>query len=136
MQPTKFCTGFILAIHRGNPKQNPFSKARSPFHAVVQLYFGDPPGQSETPCTLVTFSRRFTLLPFKKIKSLAFQEVQIYIHQERMQNKRVTSSTTYFFLRFSFDDEPFHLKILPEKKYIFLRLILFIKAVEKFSSSL
>ena len=44
---------FILAIHRGNPKQ--------------------------TPCSLVTFSRRFTLFPFQKIKKLALLEVQIYI---------------------------------------------------------
>ena len=60
-------------------------------------------------------SRRFTLFPFQKIKNLAFLELQIY-HHKRTQIKRVTSSTTYFFFRFSFDDEPFHHKIFAEEK--------------------
>ena len=42
-----------------------------------------------------------------------------------MQSKRVTSSTTYFFLRFSFDDEPFHLKIFTVEK-IYLSSLHFI----------
>ena len=128
MQPTKFCTfffffwrppgqsetdslftghhftqlsNFILAIHRGNPRQS--------------------------PCSLVTFSRRFTLFPFQKIKNIALLEMQIYLHQERIhvQTKRVTSSSTYFFLRFCFDDKPFHLKIFTREK-IYLSSLHFI----------
>ena len=90
--------------------------SRAAYQVLYNFILAIHPGQSETPCTLVTFSRRFTLLPFKKIKILAFLDVQIYIHQERMQTKRVTSSTIYFFLRFSFDDEPFHLKIFTGEK--------------------
>ena len=64
------------------------------------------------------------LFPFQKIKNLALLDVQIYIHQERIQTKRVTSSTTYFFLRFCFDDEPFYLKIFTGER-IYLRFASF-----------
>ena len=63
---------FILSIHRGNPKQ--------------------------TPCSLLTFSRRFTVFPFQKIKNLALLEVQIYISTNKecklieWQAARLTSS--------------------------------------------
>ena len=60
----------------------------------------------------------------KRLKNLAFLELQIY-HHERTQIKRVTSSTTYFFFRFSFDDEPFHHKIFAEEK-IYLSSLHFI----------
>ena len=133
MQPTKFCTGFILAIHRGNPKQNPSSQVTISRSCTI-LFWRSTGAIRNSLYTGYVFTQIYSS-SFQKDEK-PFLEVQIYIHQERMQNKQVTSSTTYFLLRFSFDDEPFHLKILPEKRYIFLRLILFIKAVEKLSSSL
>ena len=77
------------------------------------------------PPRLVKFSRRFTLSFPKDKKPCSFRGANIYIHQQRMQTNRVTSSATYFFLRFSFDDKPFHLKLFTGEK-IYLSSLHFI----------
>ena len=69
-------------------------------------------------------------LPFflskRSKKTLLFQRCKyISTEKECMQTKRVTSSTTDFFRRFSFDDEPFHLKIFTGEK-IYLSSLHFI----------
>ena len=57
-----------------------------PSHAAYQVlynffFFGDHRGNpKQTPYSQITFSRRFTLFPFQKIKNLALLEVQICIH--------------------------------------------------------
>ena len=85
MQPTKFCT--MLFWRSAGAIRNRLLIHKSPFHAVVQLYFGDPPGRSETHSLFTGY---------------VFTQIYKYIStkKECMQTKRVTSSTTYFSLRF------------------------------------
>ena len=70
MQPTKFYT--ILFWRSIGAIRNRLLIHGSPFHAVAQfflaLHSGNP---KQTPRSLVTFSRRFALFPFQRIKHFA-----------------------------------------------------------------
>ena len=71
MQPTKSCT--ILFWQSTGTIRNRLLIHRSPFHAVVQLYFGDPQGRSETVSLLTgyVFTQIYSF-PFPKDKKPCF----------------------------------------------------------------
>ena len=58
------------------------------YNFILSIRWGDP---KQTPYSLVTFLRSFTLVPFQKIKTLCYFR-GANIHQERTQTARVTSS--------------------------------------------
>ena len=97
---------YILAIHRDDPKQ--------------------------TPCSPVTFSRRFTLFAFQRIKKPCFfRGVNIYPPRKNAcklnewQAARLTSPFDFnFFRRWAFPPQNIY-----RRKDIFLCINLFIKAV-------
>ena len=125
---------FIFGIHRGNPKQTPYSQvtiSRScTGNYILAIHRGDP---KQTPCSLVTFSRRFTLFPFQKIKKPCFfRGTNLYPPRKNAcklnewQAARLTSPFDFnFFRRWAFPPQNIYLR-----KDIFLRSFnLFIKAV-------
>ena len=69
MQPTKFCT--ILFFILPSETDSLFTRHyfTQLYNYILAIHRGDP---KQTPCSLVTFSRRFTLFPFQKIKKPCF----------------------------------------------------------------
>ena len=111
MQPTKFYT--ILFWRSIGAIRNRLLIHGSPFHAVAQFYFGDPLGQSETDSlfTGYVFTQIYSF-SFTKDKTLcSFRVANIYPPGKNTNGTSDKQLTTYLFLRFSFDDELFRLKI-------------------------
>ena len=80
MQPTKVLYIFFFFSATTGAIRNRLLNHRSPFQAVVQFYFGDPTGQSETDSlfTGYVFRQIYSFSFLKDKKPCSFRGANIY----------------------------------------------------------